>query len=232
MKSFIEAFTLSKVATEREVSMKVEYVPANLKEHVGVRVGKAMNAILRSENLHLYDYILKIDVDVRLHSSNYIEKCLKLGADLVGLGYFMLIRMKPFLKLLNGRWPEVPADDAYIMQAFRAANLRVASLPLGITLERPGGAVGSWRYYYLRGIYDLKIGFDPFHEIYAVIHLIKSRRTFLPIFTLLGYITAILKGEHFYDFGRIAFTESIKQRLKRIIQNFSVLQTLPAGHIL
>jgi len=198
----------------RGVKLEVEYVPPNPQEHIGVRVGKAINAAIERENLNLYDYLLKLDVDIKLPSNDYIEKCLKLDVDLTGLGHFMLIRMKPFLKLLNGKWPEVPTDDAYIMQVFKAAGLKVVSLPEGLILKSSGGARADWRYYYWRGIYDLKIGFDPFHEARAVIHLIKSRKRLLPIFTLLGYFMALLKGENFYDFGRIVFTTSIKHRMR------------------
>jgi hypothetical protein len=213
MMLFIKQNVLNRVAC-RGVDIELYHIPPDLKEHVGVRVGKAINAVLRREDLNLYDFILKIDADVRLLSDDYIERCLKLNADLVGLGYFMLIRTRAFLKLLNGRWPEVPTDDAYIMQVLKASGYRVKPLPPGLSLKRPGG-VGSWRYYYLRGIYDLKIGFDPFHEVYAVIHLIKSRRNFLPLFTLLGYFSAILKGEKIYNFGKNAFALSVKYRFSK-----------------
>jgi len=78
---------------------------------VGVRVGKAINHALSRVDIRRYDFLLKIDVDTAL-PLDYVERFLKLEAVLVGLGPFMLVRMKPFLRLLNGRWPEVPADDA------------------------------------------------------------------------------------------------------------------------
>lgn len=53
-----------------------------------------------------------------------MKKSLKLEAYIVGLGPFMLVKVKPFIHLLGGCWPEVPADDAYVMLRFRAAGLK------------------------------------------------------------------------------------------------------------
>jgi len=81
--------------------------------------------------------LLKIDADVAM-PLNYLKRCLKLGADLVGLGPFMLVKMEPFLKLLGGRWSEVPTDDAYIMMRFKAAELRIAPWPEELVLNKEG----------------------------------------------------------------------------------------------
>jgi hypothetical protein len=128
-------------------------------------VGKAINHELNNIDLHKYDFLLKVDADVAM-PLNYLEKCLKLEADLVGLGPFMLVKMEPFLKLLGGRWPEIPTDDAYVMMCFKAAGLRISPWPEGLVLKRK--AEGSWRYYYYRRIYDLKIGFDPINELFQL----------------------------------------------------------------
>jgi len=195
-------------------SRKVEvvYVRPDLKEHVGVRVAKAINRALEQVNLHLYDYLLKVDADV-LMPHDYVERCLSLGADLVGLGPFMLVRMKPFLRLLGGRWPEVPADDAYVAMRFRAAGLKVAPWPQRLPVSKTGG---NWRYYYYRGFTDFEVGFDPLREAYAVALLVLRRRTLLPAFTLLGYFCALLSGAKMRDFGRINFSEGLKRSAKGI----------------
>jgi len=84
-------------------------------------------------------FLLKIDADVAM-PLNYLESCLKLRADLVGLGPFMLVKMEPFLKLPSGRWPEVPTDDAYVMMCFKAAGLRIAPWPEGLLKRKAGGS--------------------------------------------------------------------------------------------
>lgn len=71
------------------------YVKPNMQEHVGVRVGKAINKALSTINLTKFDYILKLDADIIL-SRRYLEKSLNTRADLIGLGPFMLVKIKPF----------------------------------------------------------------------------------------------------------------------------------------
>ena len=147
--------------------IKIIYVRPELSEHVGVRVGKAINHVLSNIDLGKYDFLLKIDADVAI-PLDFIERCLRLEADLVGLGSFMLVRTKPFIRLLGGRWPEVPADDAYVMMCFRAAGLKTALWPKGVILKRKSG--GNWKYYYYRGICDFKIGLDPTREFLQLHH--------------------------------------------------------------
>jgi glycosyltransferase involved in cell wall biosynthesis len=210
--SSLAKFLIKFLSIEEEFSEKVRviYVKPELTEHVGVRVGKAINHVLNNIPLHKYDFLLKVDADIVM-PLNYVERCLKLEADLVGLGPFMLVRMEPFLKLLGGRWPEVPTDDAYVMMRFKAAGLRIAPWPEGLVIKRKAG--GSWRYYYYRGVYDLKIGFDPIKEFFSVISLILHRKTLLPFFTLFGYFIAIMKGEQICYFGKRNFVESVVRRL-------------------
>ena len=145
--SSLAKFLIKFLSIEEELSEKVRviYVKPELTEHVGVRVGKAINNVLNNIPLHKYDFLLKVDADIVM-PLNYVERCLKLKADLVGLGPFMLVRMEPFLKLLSGRWPEVPTDDAYVMMCFKAAGLRIAPWLEGLVIKRKAG--GSWRYYY------------------------------------------------------------------------------------
>lgn len=100
---------------------------------------------------------MKVDVDVRFVSDYFLERGLRQKADVVGIGYFMLIRTEPFLKILGGKWAEIPTDNAFNVQAFKVCRRKVSSIPHGLTLERQGGALRGWKYYFYRGIYDLKI---------------------------------------------------------------------------
>jgi len=194
------------------IPLEVIYVRPDLREHVGVRVAKAINQALRTLDLPAFDYLLKVDADV-LMKTDYLEKCVSLGADLVGLGPFMLVRVKPFLLLLRGKWPETPADDAYVMMAFKARGLRVAPCPPDLLVRRKGGARGSWRYYYLRGVDDWRVGFDPIRELFAVLWLIIRRRSMLPLFTLLGYLVALARGERMYEFGSTNLVSGLRHHV-------------------
>jgi len=197
--------------------MKVECIVTrpDMKEHVGIRVGKAINQSLRHINLVSFDYFLKIDADVNI-PNNYLQKCLALNADLVGLGPFMLIRMKTFLKLFDGKWPETPADDAHISIKLYCFGYKIERWPQGIRLKREGGISGRWTYYYLRGKDEFKLGIEPFHELRNVFHLAKSRRTLLPVFTLIGYLIALITGVELYEFSYIFFHQTFKSFLRRL----------------
>ncbi|MEM2104444.1 MAG: glycosyltransferase family A protein [Candidatus Bathyarchaeia archaeon] len=183
-------------------------VKPDMNEHVGVRVGKAINTVLAAYDITKYTHIVKIDADVKL-PIDYLENCLRTNADVIGLGPFMMIKIKPFLMLLNGRWPETPGDDAYVCLRFLSQGFKVARWPDGIKV-RVGGAFGDWRYYYLRGIDDFRMGMEPFHETRNVIHLIKSRHNLLPFFSLIGYLIALVKKEDFYEFAPIIFRRAFR----------------------
>jgi len=195
--------------------LEILYVKPNTQEHVGVRVGKAINAALENEKLELYDYILKMDSDVVLHP-RCLELCIKKDSDLIGLGPFMLIKTKPFTELLSGRWPETPADDSFVRLLFVARGLRVEPKPSCAYEARKGGAQGTWRYYFYRGIDDYRTGINPISMGRIVVKLIIGRRSLLPAFTLLGYLVAILSRQKRFDFAPIIFKSGVVGRvLKR-----------------
>jgi len=190
------------------IRTEVVYVRPDMREHLGVRVGKAINTVLEKEDLHSYDYILKMDSDVILHP-RCLEKCVKKGADLIGLGPFMLVRIEPFIKVLAGRWPETPADDSYIRLAFIARGLKVEFMPPEVLEVRRAGKFGNWRYYFYRGIDDYRTGINPLSMCRIILKLIKGRRTLLPIFTLIGYFLALIMKKQRCDFAGVIFREGI-----------------------
>jgi len=98
----IERYMMKTLIPRISIETRIVYVKPNMQEHIGVRVGKAINTALRNENLQIYDYILKMDSDVALHPT-CLEKCIRKNADLIGLGPFMLIKIKPFINILSGR---------------------------------------------------------------------------------------------------------------------------------
>jgi len=197
--------------------LEVLYVRPNTREHVGVRVGKAINTALKNENLKLYDYILKVDSDVILHPK-CLESCVKRNADLIGLGPFMLIKARPFMKFLSGKWPETPADDSYIRLLFIAKGLHVEFIPSCVTEVRRGGAYGTWRYYFYRGVDDYRTGINPISMSRIVAKLIIKRKTLLPIFTLTGYFTALITCKKRFDFAAIIFRVGLLGRILELLK--------------
>jgi len=85
---------------------------------------------------------------LRLYSLLFINLFLFKKADLIGLGPFMLIKARPFMEFLSGKWSETPADDSYIRLFFIAKGLHAEPVPSCVTEVRRGGAYGTWRYYF------------------------------------------------------------------------------------
>jgi len=120
----------------------------------------------------------------------------------------MLIRMKTFIKILDGKWPETPADDVYISIKLCCFGSKVEQWPQDIRLKREGEISGCWTHYYLRDKDYFKLGIEPFHELRNVFHLVKDRRTLLPIFTLIGYLIVLITRAKFYEFSYIFFHQT------------------------
>jgi len=199
------------------LNMFCYYVKPDVNEHVGVRVGKAINAVLNGENLYYYDYILKIDDDIII-----LPKCLdqyiKKGVDLVGLGPFMLIKVSPFVKALSGKWPETPADDSYVRAAFIARGFKTdLVVSCAFVVER--AKHHNWKYYYYRGVDEYKIGANPFTISRVTLMLIIRRKSLFPIFSLIGYFSALLRCEKRYEFAPIIFRMGLVARLLNLFKN-------------
>ncbi|MEZ0346876.1 MAG: glycosyltransferase family A protein [Infirmifilum sp.] len=200
---------VSRWAGEFKGLVEVTYYRPDMMEHVGVRVGKALNYVFERENLQQYDYLLKLDADAVLREK-CLEDCVNREADLIGLGYFMLIRMKSFLKVLGGRWPVTPGDDAYIAHAFRSLGLKVEPMPPDIIVLRKSGVGGNWRYYFYRGVDDYRAGINPIMMLKIVFRLSYKRRTLLPLFTLVGYVRALTGRVKRFEFAPLVFKSTLK----------------------
>jgi len=213
----IQRYLMSTIVPHIPIEMEAIYVMPDMQEHVGVRVGKAINTALKNENIKLYDYILKMDSDVILHPT-CLEKCIKKDADLIGLGSFMLIKTKPFITILSGRWPEVPADDSYIRLAFTARGLKVEPTPPEVIEVRKGGTYGNWKYYFYRGFDNYRLGINPILMNYIVLRLMVERRTLLPVFAFVGYFVALIKQVEYFDFATTIFKTGLLKIMRAALK--------------
>ena len=91
------------------------------------RVSRALNYGLDRVNLVEYDYILRVDADTVL-TPDFLEKSLVGQPDLVGNGgYALLIKVKPFLELMGGKFHPL-SDDSYLIFKFKMEGKRVRAI--------------------------------------------------------------------------------------------------------
>lgn len=156
------------------------------------RVSFALNQGLSNIRLENFDYLLRVDGDTVL-PADFLEESLKDAPDLYGdWGYAMLIKIRPFLELMNGKFhPE--SDDSYIIHKFIAENRKVVSgqLELVKTRKRPHGMndlLACGKIYY-------KLGYEPFH----VLSFFGNRRRKDMLLVVIGYFNALIRRERKFD---------------------------------
>ena len=189
---------------------KILYLKPNMKEHLGLRVAKALNYALSKVKIEDYNHILRVDADTKL-PPDFIEKNLESDAEVVGrAGYAMLIKTETFLKVFNGRFPEVPAEDSFLNLSLMSRNKKVEGWKVRPILLKQSRKKHSWRYYFHRGVEMYKLGYEP-------IHVIERFRTYglTNAFTVLGYFISIIKRKEKYELFKWVFKTQLK-RLTRL----------------
>jgi len=88
-----------------------------------------MNIALQFVNINDYDYILKLDDEIL--PPKFIEMCIKENADCVGSsGCAQLFKVSTFIKLFNGRFPEVISEDTYREFAILSTGRKLVKWPI------------------------------------------------------------------------------------------------------
>jgi hypothetical protein len=183
------------------------FVQPDFSKSLGIRLGKAINFALKKIRVDAYDFLLKLDADIVL-PTEFLSRNLSVGADLVGQsGFSMLLRVRPFMKLLNGRWPEETAEDTYIAHLYSRHGYTVADLVLSPLMNREGGFCYSWRYQLERGLSMYKLGCEPLHVLAAAAVDFKLNRR--SIFLVFGYALAALKRVETYEFASWNFNKQV-----------------------
>lgn len=182
------------------------YIKPNFQEPAGVRIAKALNDLLSKESIKKYDYLLRVDADVILPLS-FLETNLKLDADYVGrAGYAMLLRVSAFIKFFGGRFPEIPAEDSYVGLKLIACGAGVKPYAIPPILKEKND-VAWWRKLIVRGKEAYKLGYEPLHILWLVLHDIKK------IFILIGYFIALFMRLRRYDIYGFVFRAQLKRLL-------------------
>ena len=185
---------------------EIIYFRPNMKEPLGLRVAKSLNHALSMVKVENYDYILRVDADVKL-PRKFIEENMKANADIVGrAGYAMLIKNQTFLQILKGRFPEVPAEDSYMNYKFWASSKKVENWKIYPTLLQQSVRKHFWREKFRSGLEAYKLGYEPIHVV-ARLRLAPLKNTFF----CLGYFYALLGHFQKYEFAARIFNFQIKR---------------------
>jgi hypothetical protein len=161
------------------------------KTFVAARVCEVVNKELDKINLQEYDFILRVDSDVVL-PTNFLEANLKTGLDVMGFGSAQIIRVGPFIKLMNGRLNSV-SDDNYIHHKFIANGLTAGQPVIKAIKKRVSGAPYGNDYFIKMGEIQYRMGIEPLHELGAMKPNAES------IFRLFGYFRALLTRKPLLD---------------------------------
>jgi glycosyltransferase involved in cell wall biosynthesis len=173
------------------------YVRPNFRDPLGKRVATALNQALSTINLKEYEWLLRVDADTLL-PRRFLEENLEVNADCVGrAGYAMLLRRESFDKIFNGRFVEVGAEDSYILYKLLSVGHVVKAWKLQPVVK--GRKRHEWGYYSVRGVEMYKLGYEPLHVLETMLHDIRN------VFTVLGYIIALVKRYKRYEFANWVF---------------------------
>jgi hypothetical protein len=93
------------------------------KYSVGQRSAYAFNRAVQNVNLEKYDYLIKLDDDVLL-PPNFIEANIGL-ADYVGEGRAMVLKIKTFLQIMDGKLKVMQSEDTYLAHSFYWAGAKI-----------------------------------------------------------------------------------------------------------
>ena len=94
--------SLSNQTVKPDIHVEIGYPIAAFKDQVGKLVCYYFNKAITEHNLNDYDYVLKIDEDVKL-PLRFLEVNCTSDLDLMGYGRALLIKAHPFLEVMNGK---------------------------------------------------------------------------------------------------------------------------------
>jgi hypothetical protein len=171
---------------------------------VGEKVSKVLNEGFSYIKLENFDYILRLDGDVVV-PANFLEENLKGKPDKSGsAGYEMLIKVKPFMELMNGKL-HPKSDDSYIGYKFMQKGLKVVKNQVNAVLLRQAGKHHGTKYFFNRGKEMYKLGYEP-------IHVLTSLRWELwNLFAIFGFFVALLKQEEKYDVADFVWHKQLRR---------------------
>jgi len=196
----------NELANELAKCADIIFSKPSMKEPLGLRVAKALNIALSRVRIEEYDYILRVDADIRL-PKKFIEENIKLDADIVGkAGYAMLIKNKTFLQIFKGQFPEVASEDSYINYKLWSLGKKVEDWKVYPKLLPQSVRKHFWRQKFHSGMEAYRIGYEPIHVV-ARLRSDPAKN----VFFCLGYTCALLRCLRKYEFAAKVFKFQIKR---------------------
>ena len=180
------------------------------KPAINMRVATVLNEAFQQVRIGQFDYILRLDGDTVL-SSNFLEKNLKLDMDLVGsAGCAQLIRIRPFLELMNGQLNET-SDDTYIGLKFRRHGKKVAGYAVkpihSSTTHHPMND------YVNRGVQLYKLGYEPVHVVQQCLFK-RGAYSLKDLATVLTYFAHFFRRTKKLDIATWTWRYQVKRLVK------------------
>ena len=182
-------------------------------KNVGLRVAKAINAALESEDLSGFDWFLRVDGDVIL-SPDWIERSVASDADVIGRGgYSLLVRMKAFAAI-GYRFPVFEKEDS--MLVLKLQSLGFKAIPYVVKpkfLREPGrGTDRSLQTFFRNGVWSWQMGYEPVHLVYQYASAVWIRRNPRYLLGMFGYVYGALAGKKKWDEDVARFVRSHQLR--------------------
>lgn len=184
---------------------------------LGAKLSKVLNEGFSHIKLEGFDYVLRVDGDVIL-PCNFLEENLKDNPDLCGgAGYAMLIKVKPFLEVMNGKF-HLLSDDSYTSYKFMKEDCKVVKLRVEPILLKQRGLHYGTSYFSKPSHHDLtrffnrgktmyRLGYEPFHVLGML------RFTIWNIFAVFGYFTVLVKREEKLDVADFVWYKQVRRLL-------------------
>jgi hypothetical protein len=205
----------SRVLYEKLIAKPLEnvtfvFVRPDFATCLGTRIGCAINTALSGIKLQEYDYLLKVDADTIL-PPNFLARNIETYADITGIfGFTMLFKVPAFIKLLNGKWPEVLGEDTYIIHLYKRHGFSIANYLLSPAITRKS-ETHSWRYQFNRGLAVHLLGYEPIHALALSLDVSRDGKA---LFLMLGFMASVIRRSKRYDFADWIFLEQVKELLR------------------
>jgi hypothetical protein len=179
------------------------------------RISDASNEGISHINLSDFDYLLRLDGDTVL-GRDFIKNNLAGEPDSVGCGYAMLIKVKPFLELMGGKF-HPQSDDTYLNDNFLQHGktwTQYKELPLYAALH--SGA--ETNYYLDKGKLMYILGWTPVHVASNVLWLYGRR--WRSIFVVGGYLLSWLKRAEKLDVADFVKAYQVRSETNHFLSLF------------
>ncbi|MGD0395505.1 MAG: glycosyltransferase family A protein [Nitrososphaerales archaeon] len=190
--------------------------------HVGIRVSKAINTALDGLDMTEFDWLLRVDGDTLL-PPDWIEKASALGADVVGTGGVLLVRMSAF-KAVGYRFPVLEAEDSMLILKLMSLGFKRVPYTEPISLRgMMRGTDSSMLTFFRNGIWRWKMGYEPIHAVYISVAASAHHRNLRFLFQIFGYFFAMLSRPKKWDIdlARFVFDRQLRtdrEKMRRLLR--------------